>query len=105
VLSLLVELLDKSVHSLHFLDSGSILLSGLLNSQSDFVLLEFVLVSLDHVFFLICDVFLLLNGEFVFSLLLDGGHSLVSVTPDEGNHGLEHVGCLCVVHIGIRYVK
>ena len=105
VLSLLVELLDKSVHSLHFLNSGSVLLSRLLNSQSDFVLLEFVLVSLDHVFFLICDVLLLLNGEFIFSLLLNSSYSLVSVAPDEGNHRLKHVGRLCVVHIGIRYLK
>lgn len=88
VFGFLVELLDEGVHSLHFLDPGSVLLSRLLDPQFDFILLQLILVVSNHSFLLISNVFLLLDGKLIFCLSINILDSLVSVTSDEGYHRL-----------------
>jgi hypothetical protein len=96
---ILLQLFHEFVDCSHFCNSGSILLSGLLNSESDFILLEFDLDVVDQAFLLISYILLLLNGELVFRLLLDRDDSLISMALDEGNHRLQHIGCFLIVHI------
>ena len=92
VLGFLVQFLNESVDSLHLLDSGGILFCRLLNSQLDFILLQFVSVILDESFLFLSDVLLLLNCEFLLSLVLDGLNSLITMSSNELDHGSEDLG-------------
>lgn len=103
VLGFLVELLDECVDGSHLLDSLFVLLLGLLNPQLDLVLLQLVSVVLDQALLLLSNVLLLLDGELLLGLVLDGLHALVTMGPNELDHGGEHFGCFVVVHIA-RYV-
>ena len=91
VLGLLVELLHEGVDSPHLVNSDDVLLSTLLNPQLNLVLLKLVLIVLSQSLLLFCDILLLLDCELVLCLLGNGSNSLLSVRPDEGNHGLEHL--------------
>lgn len=99
VLGFLVEFFNEGVDGLHLLDSLGVLLSTLLNSKFNLILLQFVPVVLGKSFLFFGDVFFFLNGEFVLSLFIDGGNSFVSMLSDKGNHGLEHLRSFLLVHL------
>lgn len=99
VLGFLVDLFNEGVHSLHLLDSLGILLCRLLDSQLNLVLLESVLILLGKSLFFLSDVFFLLDGELILSLLVDSCYSFITVASDESDHGLKYLGGFLWVHL------
>lgn len=91
VLGFLVDFLNEGVHSLHLLDSLGILLSRLLDSQLNLVLLKSVLILLSKSLLFFGNVFFLLDGEFILSLLVDSCYSFITMASDESDHGLKYL--------------
>ena len=99
VLGFLVNFLNKGVHSPHLLDSLGILLSRLLDSQLNLVLLESVLILLGKSLLFFSNVFFLLDGEFIFSLLVNSCYSFITMASDESDHGLKYLWGFLWVHL------
>jgi hypothetical protein len=99
VLSFLIELFNESIYSSHLLDSGSILLSRLLNSKFDLILLQFCFVILHQSLLFICNILFLFYCELVISLFHNSLNSFISMWSDEVYHRLENFSCFLIVHI------
>jgi hypothetical protein len=73
----------------HLLDSLEILLLGLLDLQSDFLISELILVILSNLLFFLLNVVVLLDGELITHGLLDSHDFLFTVLLNEGDHGVK----------------
>lgn len=88
-LSLLFQFLNVLVNLAHSLDSHLVLLLRLLDLHFDFFVLQLGLEVVVHDFLLVLNILVVFDGELLLSSLLDTGHLLVAVLPDELHHVLE----------------
>jgi hypothetical protein len=93
------KFLDVLVDLSHLLDSLEILLLGLFDFQSDFLISELVFVVLSNLLFLLLNVVVLLDGELITHGLFDSHDLLFTVLLNEGNHGVKDLLGLKRIHI------
>lgn len=88
-LRLLFQFLNILVNFAHSLDSQLVLLLRLLDLHFDLFVLQLRFEVVVHDLLLVLNILVVFDGEFLLGSLLDAGHLLVTVLPDELHHVLE----------------